>query len=69
MKKMKKNHKIAKKFFKKQVNKLTVGETCKFAGILTVASIVLAIIPLGIIWICEKIGDVVANRKHKTVTE
>ena len=68
MKKMK-NHKIAKKFFKKQVSKLTVGETCKFAGIMTVISIVLAIIPLGIIWICEKIGNALANRKHKTVAE
>jgi hypothetical protein len=66
---MKKNHKIANKFFKKQVSKLTVGETCKFAGIMTVISIVLAIIPLGIIWICEKIGNVLANRKHKTVAE
>lgn len=66
---MKKNHKIAKKFFKKQVNKLTVGETCKFAGIITVASIVLSIIPLGIIWICSKISDWAANRKNKTVAE
>jgi len=69
MKKTKKNHKIAKKFFKKQVNKLTVGETCKFAGIITVASIALAIIPLGIIWVCEKIGDTFAHCKHKTVAE
>lgn len=67
MKKIKNKH--AKKFFKKQVNKLTVGETCKFAGFITVVSIVLSIIPLGIIWICGKISDWAANRKNKTVAE
>ena len=64
---MKKNkNKIAKKFFKKQVNKLSVGETCKFCVVITVLTTILAAIPLGIIWICSKISDWASNRKKKT---
>lgn len=64
---MKKN-KIATKFFKKQVNKLSVGDTCKFCVIITVLVTILAAIPLAIIWICSKISDWAANRK-KTAEE
>lgn len=63
MKKIK--NKTAKKFLKRQVSKLTVGETCKFCVIITVLTTILAAIPLGIIWICGKISDWAANRKKK----
>ena len=65
---MKKN-KRAKSFFKKQVSKLTVGDTCKFTGIVMVLSLILAVIPMAIYWVYSKVKEFITNRKKKAVVE